>query len=63
MLRFQRRIKEKVIPPDFLSVLYVEPTIFGSRILRIGLDQDGEFTDEWPDGFFEEGFNEIFGAE
>jgi hypothetical protein len=31
--------------------------------LRIGLDQDGEFTDEWPDGFFEEGFNEIFGAE
>jgi predicted ATPase len=62
MLRFQRRIKEKAIPPDFLSVLYVEPTQFGSRVLTIGLDEDGNFTDEWPDGFFEEGFNEIFGT-
>jgi hypothetical protein len=62
MLRFQRRIKEKVIPSDFVSVLYVEPTKFGSRVLRIGLDENGDFTDEWPDGFFEEGFNEIFGA-
>jgi len=62
MWRFQRRIKEGVIPANFLSVLYVEPTQFGSRVLRIGLDEDGNFVDEWPDGFFEEGFNEIFGA-
>jgi hypothetical protein len=24
------------------------------------LDEEGDFIDEWPDGFFEEGFQEIF---
>jgi predicted ATPase len=62
MLRFQRRIKEKMIPPEFLSVLYVEPNQSGSRVLRIRLSDDGSFIDDWPQGFFEEGFNEIFGG-
>jgi hypothetical protein len=61
MLRIKRRIKEGVIPASFFSVIYIEPTDHGSRVLPLRLDEKGAFVDEWPDGFFEEGFNEIFG--
>jgi hypothetical protein len=61
MLRIKRRIKEGAIRADFISVIYVEPTDRGSRILPLRLDDKGGFVDDWPDGFFEEGFNEIFG--
>jgi predicted ATPase len=60
MLRIKRRIKEGMIPASFISVIYVEPTDHGSRVLTLRLDNKGDFIDEWPDGFFEEGFNEIF---
>ncbi|MBP0464594.1 AAA family ATPase [Roseomonas sp. PWR1] len=61
MLRFQTLIKNKEIPSSFVSVLYVEPTDGrGSRVLKLRLDDDGDFIDEWPHGFFEESFQEIF---
>jgi hypothetical protein len=61
ILRLQTLIKSKSIPADFVSVLYVQPTDRGgSRVLRLRLDEDGDFIDEWPDGFFEESFQEIF---
>ncbi|MBF0333497.1 MAG: AAA family ATPase [Alphaproteobacteria bacterium] len=61
-LRVQRRIKEG-LPPDFVSVLYVEPfSKGGSRVMKLRLDSDGSFIDEWPDGFFEESYREIYGA-
>lgn len=61
MLRLQKRIKSG-LPPEFVSVLYVEQLDNGqSRVKRLRLDENGEFIDEWPDGFFEEGYNEIFG--
>jgi hypothetical protein len=61
ILRLQTLIKLKSIPADFVSVLYVQPTDKdGSRVLRLRLDEDGDFIDEWPDGFFEESFQEIF---
>lgn len=62
MLRLQKRISEG-LPPDFVSVLYVQPMANGSsRVERLRLDKDGDFIDEWPDGFFEEGYREIFGG-
>jgi hypothetical protein len=61
ILRMQTLIKKKEIPPAFLSVLYIQPTdIRGARVLRLRLDEEGDFIDEWPDGFFEERFEEIF---
>lgn len=63
MLRIQRRIREGVISPQDVSVLYVDPCgERGSIIEELRLDEDGEFIDVWPDGFFVEGFNEIFGG-
>ena len=60
MRRLQRRVAEGIIEPADISVLYVDPGGFdGSEIHSIKLDEDGNFIDDWPDGFFEEGFNEL----
>lgn len=61
MLRFQRRIRERKLDPSSVSVLYVRPASNGSAdILRLRLDERGDFIDPWPDGFFEEGYREMF---
>lgn len=61
MLRIQRRIREGVINSSDVSVLYVEPCgEDGSKIFQLRLDQYGNFIDEWPDGFFDESYNELF---
>lgn len=63
MLRLQRRIREGVIAADDVSVVYVDPRgEDGSAVLPLRLDEAGEFIDEWPGGFFEEGYREIFGG-
>jgi hypothetical protein len=61
IMRLQTLIKKQAIPADFITVLYVESTLEkGARVTRLRLDEEGDFIDEWPDGFFEEGFQEIF---
>jgi hypothetical protein len=63
MIRLQRRIREKVISNKDVCVLYVEPIgDRGSQVVELRLDEHGEFIDEWPDGFFDEGYREIFGS-
>ncbi|MDE0082163.1 MAG: DUF3696 domain-containing protein [Gammaproteobacteria bacterium] len=62
VLRIQRRIREGKLDPSTVSVLYVDsdPTgEGGSTITPLRLDENGDFMDEWPDGFFEEGFGEL----
>jgi len=60
ILRLQTLIKKRKIPSDFVTVLYVQPNDKGSQVIHLRLDKDGDFLDEWPDGFFEESFQEIF---
>jgi hypothetical protein len=63
VLRLQRRIREKKISHHDVSVLYVDPRgDKGSTILELRLDEDGEFIDLWPDGFFVESLAEIMGG-
>ena len=57
--RIQRRIREGTLNPNDVSVIYVNPGDDGSKIEVLELDEDGDFTDEWPHGFFDEGFNEL----
>ena len=58
--RVQRRIGEGELDATDVTVIYVEPGGFeGSEIHTLRLDEFGEFLDDWPDGFFEEGFNEM----
>lgn len=60
MLRLQKLIRKGELKPKDISVIYVDRGAEGSKCLSLRLDEEGDFIDEWPDGFFEEDFNEIF---
>ncbi len=62
ILRLQKRIRQGRINKEDVSILYVAPSSeYGSIIKTLRLDERGDFLDEWPDGFFEESFDELFG--
>ncbi|WP_322031824.1 AAA family ATPase [Paraburkholderia sp. J76] len=62
LLRIQRRIREGLINSSDVSVVFVNPTgRAGSEIMQLRMSKSGDFIDEWPGGFFEEGFREMFG--
>jgi energy-coupling factor transporter ATP-binding protein EcfA2 len=67
MLRIQRRLRERRpewLAADQIAVLYVDNSIDGnSRARRINLDENGDFVDEWPRGFFAERIQELFGSD
>jgi hypothetical protein len=60
MLRLQKLIRKGELKPEDISVIYVDRGTEGSKCFHLRLDEEGDFIDEWPDGFFEEDFNEIF---
>lgn len=62
LLRLRRLVRNGVLLPEAISIAYVQQTAQGSRIIPIRLDTNGNFQDPWPGGFFEEGFDEIFGG-
>lgn len=62
LLRFQRLIKHKELEPNDISIIYVNPTETGAEVIPIPLDEDGDFTITWPNGFFEERLDEMFGG-
>ncbi len=60
LLRLKRRMREGRIRPEHVTVLYVDPGRNGSEVKPLRLNERGDFLDEWPRGFFEEAFNEVF---
>jgi len=46
--------------PEHLAVHYVEPAKEGTKFSRLRVSEDGDFLDEWPQGFFEERDDEVF---
>lgn len=61
--RCPRRVKvrEGKLDAGAVSILYVQPAgRNGAEILRLRIDGAGEFVDEWPDGFFEDSYREMF---
>ncbi len=56
--RLMRRVREGKISKDDISIVYVEPGPNGSTVTQIHLDDDGDLIDDWPNGFFEEGFRD-----
>lgn len=61
ILRILRRIRERRLHPDDIAVLFVEPLAGrGSRIVELRVDEEGDFIDDWPGGFFEESYREKF---
>jgi len=62
LLRLQRLIRDKKLSSNDFSVVYFSRSAEGSLVFNLRLDENGEFIDEWPGGFFEESFNEMFGG-
>jgi predicted ATPase len=62
MLRLQRRIRAGDLDPERVSVIYIDAARDGSAIVqRLRLDDEGNFIDPWPQGFFAERLDELFG--
>lgn len=57
--RIQSHIAEKNLTAEEVSVLYVNPTEEGSEIIKLEIDDGGEFIEDWPAGFFDESTAEI----
>ena len=63
MLRVQRRIREGSLDPAQVSVVYVDQDADGhTTVNRLRIDGEGDFLDEWPNGFFDERLDELFGT-
>ena len=70
ILRILRRIRETTenelppgaigLKPDDLSVIYVNKTEEGVQLRNLRVDEEGEFIDRWPKGFFDERTDELF---
>ena len=69
MLRLLRRIREtgeKTVPedkslkPEELSIYFIEQGNEGISCHSIRVDQEGDFIDRWPKGFFTERAEELF---
>ncbi len=59
ILRLQRLVAEKQIAPEDISVIYVSRGHEGAKAERLRLDEEGDFIDEWPNGFFPERLREL----
>jgi predicted ATPase len=69
ILRIMRRMRDTVrdrrgsappVTPADVAVIFISPTSTGSVVQELCLNPDGTFSDPWPGGFFEEGFDELF---
>lgn len=68
MLRLLRRIRENgegelpkdapALTPEDVAVLYVESAPEGMKITELPVTSEGDFDGQWPEGFFEERFDE-----
>lgn len=62
MLRVQRRIREGTLDASLASIVYVDQDADGlATATQLRLNDRGEFIDEWPNGFFDDRLEELFG--
>jgi hypothetical protein len=61
ILRLQRLVRRGQLTPEDISVLHVGPGADGAgQVRHLRLRSDGSLLDEWPGGFFDERFEELF---
>ena len=59
ILRLQRLVYKGEIKPEDVSIIYVSRGPDGAKAERLHLDEEGDFIDEWPNGFFPERLREL----
>ncbi len=63
VLRLLRRVREGVLRPADLAILYVDLDESGDAFVRrLEVDADGDLVDGWPGGFFDERLAEVLGG-
>ena len=62
LLRLEKLIRHGELSKDDVSVIYVDKNENGSYCIPLELDAEGDIINisDVPDGFFEEGFDELF---
>jgi len=60
VLRLLRLVREGQLRSQDLAIIHVARGPGGSTAQRLLVDEDGDFVDEWPGGFFPERQREIF---
>jgi hypothetical protein len=56
--RARRLVAEGSMQADDVAIQYIDRNKSGSYAVSIGLDDAGDFTRDWPDGFFDERYRE-----
>ena len=59
VLRLLKLIKQKKINSNDISINFVQKKDGEAEIINIDVNEDGEFTSEWPSGFFLERLSEL----
>jgi len=59
ILRIQKLVRNGSLEPKDVSILYVSRGSNGSSVERLRLDDNGDFIDDWPGGFFSERLREL----
>lgn len=62
ILRLLKRMRAGKVPPDQVSVMFIERerNEIASEVNTIEVDEEGRLITPWPHGFFEEGYQERF---
>ncbi|MBU1310185.1 MAG: AAA family ATPase [Gammaproteobacteria bacterium] len=60
ILRLLRRVRESKIRPDNLSIIYMNIREDGIEPVKLDVTTDGDFAEDWPNGFFDERDEELF---
>lgn len=56
VLRLCRRIKERKLSPSSVAFFVLHK----GELVKLRINERGEFIDDWPGGFFEERIHEVF---
>jgi predicted ATPase len=56
--RARRLVAEGKMAPDHVVIHYIDRDEDGSHAVTIGVDDAGDFTRDWPDGFYDERYRE-----
>lgn len=59
LLRLRRRVAEGTFPAEMVGVFVVEQEDGVSSVRRVDLDQLGNLSDEWPEGYFSQDYHEV----
>jgi predicted ATPase len=54
IMRLQTKVALGEIPKEDIIVNYINPTKDGKQIVQLMMNDDGVFTEKWPNGFFDE---------